>query len=259
MKDTCDWNYTHRYFIGKLGISKITMTDALNLISRQVQSRLPAYICAANLHTTVLSQRNDKLCEILNKSLFTLPDGMPLVWYAKLVGEKMVERITGPDLMIRILEISAKHCYSHYFYGDTQQTLDQMRAIISKNYPGTEIKGIYSPPFRPLTDDEIKKTVEDINRLCPTFVWVALGGSKQEKWINRIFPQIDSSILIGVGAAFRFLTGEYRHPPKVIQACCMEGLYWRFFKHPIENIKFHCCYLPPFVMLMIKGLVKRIL
>lgn len=242
-----------------MGVSIVTMAEVLNLISDQVHKRLPAYICVANVHTTVLSQHDDELCKAQNESLLTIPDGMPLVWYARLIGNRRVERVTGPDLMIKILEISGQHGYSHYFYGDTKQVLTKLRTVISHRYPGTEVKGMCSPPFRQLTENEISNTIDDINKLQPTFVWIALGGPKQEKWMAKVFPYIDSAIMVGVGAAFRFVIGEYKHPPKLIQKCGLEGVFWRTFKHPIDNGKWLCYLIPAFGTLMFKGLAQQFL
>ena len=248
-----------RYYIGKVGISIVTMDQTLKLINDQACKMSPAYICVANVDTTILSQRDANFCKIQNESLLTIPDGMPLVWYARMIGERNVERVTGPDLMMKILEISSQYGYSHYFYGDTEQTLLRMDKALQKRYPGVVIKAMRSPPFRPLSDKETNNTIAEINQLRPTFVWVALGNPKQEIWIAKVFPHIESAILIGVGAAFRFLIGEYRHPAKFVQRCGLEGLFWRGLKDPIRVTKFYCLCAPAFGALMLNGYVRRIL
>jgi len=143
--------------------------------------------------------------------------------------------------------------HSHYFYGDTGETLLGMERKIQELYPGAEILGMCSPPFRPLRDDEIHDTITEINRLKPTFVWIGLGAPKQERWMARVLPHIDSSILIGAGAAFRFLTGEYKNPPRFVQNCGLGGLFWRHSWH----IKWYCYHTPAFGILMLKGLARR--
>lgn len=243
-----------RFYIGKVGISSVTMAKTLKLIEDQACEMSPAYICIANAETTVLSQRDSDFCRIQNESLLTVPDGMPLIWYARIKGEKSVERITGHGLMKEILQMSPEYGYTHYFYGDTKETLLKMKKRIHSLYPGAEIRGMYSPPFRPLRDYEIHDTITEINRLKPTFVWVALGAPKQERWMVRVLPHIDSSILIGVGAAFRFLTGEYRDPPIFVKISGLTGLFWR----RSGRTRWYCYHIPAFGILMLKGFVRRV-
>ena len=76
------------FYIGKVAISLVTMDKALKLIEEKICEMLPGYICVANVETTVLSQRDGDFCRIQNESLLTVPDGIPLVWYAKIMGEK---------------------------------------------------------------------------------------------------------------------------------------------------------------------------
>jgi N-acetylglucosaminyldiphosphoundecaprenol N-acetyl-beta-D-mannosaminyltransferase len=154
--------------------------------------------------------------------------------------------------------MSASRGYTHYFYGDTEETLHRMRQTVAERYPRAQILGVHSPPFRPLTDSEVDATVAEINRLRPTFVWVGLGCPKQERWIGRVFPRIESSILLGVGAAFRFLIGEYRHPPRVIQFCGLEGIFWRVLRRPGYVVKWYAHHVPAFGSIFLKGFARRL-
>ena len=243
-----------RFNVGKVRISSVTMATTLRVMEEHAYKMSPAYICVANVETTVLSQRDEDFCRIQNESLLTVPDGMPLIWYARIAGEENVERVTGPGLLTRLLKVSAERGYSHYFYGDTQETLLRMERNIHELYPRAEIRGMFSPPFRPLSDDEIRDTIVEINRRKPTFVWVALGASKQERWMVRVLPHIDSSILIGVGAAFRFLVGEYKNPPRFLQLCGLTGLFWRHS----GRIRWYSYHALAFGVLLLKGIVHRV-
>lgn len=248
----------HRVQIGKIGISVVTMEQALRLLVARQREHKPAYLCAANVEATVLSQRDPEYCRIQNESFMTLADSTPLTWYARMMGESRVERVSGPDLMIEVLKISTRHDFTHYFYGDTEETLEGVRRVVEERFPGTRIVGMHSPPFRPLTDAELNATIDEINTLEPSFVWVALGCPKQERWTARVFPSIKSSIVFPVGAALRFLIGEYRHAPKTLQRCGLEGVYWRGFTHPIQSAKWYGYHVPAFGSLLVTGLAKRL-
>lgn len=252
-------SHPRRYYIGEMGISAVNMTQVLHLLEKQVRQRVPAYICAANVEAVVLAQRDADFRIIQNRSLLTLPDGMPLVWYARIAGESGVERVTGPDLLIELLKMSSRHGFTHYFYGDTQDTLVTIAQIVKDCFPGAVIKGMQSPPFRRLRDDEFHAAVEEINRLQPSFVWVALGCPKQEKWMAQAIPHIESGVLVGVGAAFKFLIGHYRHPAKIFQLAGLEGVFWRALRYPLYNVKWYSYHIPIWGLFLLKALIKRAL
>ncbi len=247
-----------RFYIGRIGISVVTLPEAVELLDRRVRRREPAYVCAANVEATVLAQRDPQFCRIQNEAFLTLPDSVPLTWCARLGGQRNVRRVSGPDLMIEVLKASAQRGYTHYFYGDTQETLQRMRHVVQTRFPGVRVLGMHSPPFRSLTDEEECHIIEEMNRLDPSFIWVALGCPKQERWVARIFPRIQSSMVIPVGAAFRFLVGEYRHAPRLLQACGLEGIYWRGFTHPIQSIRWYGHHVPAFGSLLLGGWARRL-
>jgi len=248
---------TPRYYIGKLGVSRADMQQVLELLDEQVRRRRPAYVCAANLEAAALAQRDPTFCEIENQAFLTTPDGMPLVWCAWIQGLSGVQRVTGPDLLIEVLRNSAQRSYTHYFYGDTPETLSKLESAVKDRFPGVVIKGMHSPPFRDLSEQELGATVAEINRLTPSFVWVGLGCPKQEKWMADVLPRIDASILVGVGAAFRFLAGEYRHPSRFCQMCGLEGLFWRGLRHPVMGLKWYSRHLPICAWFLLAAACKR--
>jgi N-acetylglucosaminyldiphosphoundecaprenol N-acetyl-beta-D-mannosaminyltransferase len=164
---------------------------------------------------------------------------MPLVWCAWIQGESQVERVTGPDLLIEVLGRSAERGHTHYFYGDTPETLRRLELAVKDRFPGVVLKGMHSPPFREWNGEELRAAVTEINRLQPSFVWVGLGCPKQERWMAEALPLVESAVLIGVGAAFRFLLGEYRHPPRICQLCGLEGIFWRAWRNPLTGLKWY--------------------
>lgn len=122
-------------------------------------------------------------CAIQNGGIMAIPDGGPLSTVGRKRGFKDMSRTTGPSYMGEIFEISSKKRYRHYFYGSTEQTLEKLYQKLNEQYPGIQIAGMYSPPFRPMTEEEDAAIIERINQTEPDFVWVGLGAPKQEKWM----------------------------------------------------------------------------
>ena len=191
-----------------------------------------------------MAHENPEYMKIQNEAVMALPDGSPLSSYSRENGKSNARRVTGPDLMRELLSRSGEHGFTHFFYGSTQDTLDQLRARIEERYPDAKIVGMISPPFRELTPEEDEAYVKQINDAAPDFVWVGLGAPKQEIWMAAHKGRVNS-IMIGVGAAFAFESGKTKRAPKWVQNMKLEWFYRmlqdpkRLFKrYFVTNIKY---------------------
>ena len=153
--------------------------------------------------------------------LMAIPDGGPLSTVGQKRGHKNMERTTGPSLMGEIFEISAKKGYRHYFYGSKEETLKLLENKLKKKYPGIQIVGMYSPPFRLLTEEEDKAAIDRINEAKPDFVWIGLGAPKQEKWMAAHQGKIDG-LMLGVGAGFDYYAENIKRAPMWMQKPLMK-------------------------------------
>lgn len=217
-------NYLPYTEILKTKINITTMDEAVSWIDEHLEELSGKYVCISNVHTTVTAYRDEKYREVQNGSALSLPDGKPLSivqWYR---GYENAGRVPGPDLMPEIFALSEKKGYRHYFYGSKQSTLDALKERLLEKYPKLNIVGMYSPPFRPLTEEEDQEAVERINAVKPDFVWVGLGAPKQEIWMAEHENRVHG-VMLGVGAGFDFHAGTIKRAPKWMQELCMEWLY----------------------------------
>ena len=227
-----------------VNIAAINMEWLLDYLEKNLSEIKGDYICVSNVHTTVTSYEDATYCAIQNGGLMAIPDGGPLSTVGRRRGCKNMERTTGPSLMGEIFEISAKKGYRHYFYGSKEETLELLQQKLTNNYPGIQIAGMYSPPFRTLTEEEDKVVVEKINETKPDFVWIGLGAPKQEKWMAAHLGKING-LMIGVGAGFDYYAENIKRAPEWMQKNNLEWLYRllqdpkRLFKrYLITNTKF---------------------
>lgn len=207
-----------------VNIAAINMEWLLDYIEKNLSKIKGDYICVSNVHTTVTSYEDATYCKIQNGGLMAIPDGGPLSTVGQKRGYKNMERTTGPSLMGEIFEISAKKGYRHYFYGSKEETLESLYQKLSKNYPGIQIVGMYSPPFRPMTEEEDIEIIEKINGSNPDFVWVGLGAPKQEKWMGAHQGKING-LMIGVGAGFDYYAENIKRAPMWMQKHNLEWVY----------------------------------
>lgn len=208
----------------KTNINVTSMEDTLAYIGTHIDELRGSYICVSNVHTTVMAYENAHYRTIQNSAAMALPDGAPLSRYSRAAGFRKAERVTGPDLMTELFQRSDRNGYRHFFYGSTQQTLDDMRTALQRDYPEMVIAGMYSPPFRPLTQEEDREVTAQINDARPDVVWVGLGAPKQEEWMYDHRGKLNA-VAIGVGAGFDYAAGHISRAPGIMQTLCLEWLY----------------------------------
>ena len=207
-----------------VNIAAINMEWLVDYLEKNISEIKGDYICVSNVHTTVTSYEDAAYCAIQNGGLMAIPDGGPLSTVGQKRGHKNMERTTGPSLMGEIFEISAKKGYRHYFYGSKEETLELLQKKLMEKYPEIQIAGMYSPPFRPLTEEEDKVIIERINETKPDFVWVGLGAPKQEKWMAAHQGKIDG-LMLGVGAGFDYYAENIKRAPMWMQKHNLEWVY----------------------------------
>lgn len=218
-----------------VNIAAINMEWLVEYLDKNLSDIRGDYICVSNVHTTVTSYEDESYCAVQNGGLMAIPDGGPLSTVGRRRGYKNMARTTGPSLMGEIFKISAKKGYRHYFYGSREETLELLDQKLKKNYPGINIVGMYSPPFRPLTEEEDKTVIERINEAKPDFVWIGLGAPKQEKWMAAHQGKIDG-LMLGVGAGFDYYAENIKRAPMWMQKSNLEWVY-RLMQDPKRLFK----------------------
>jgi N-acetylglucosaminyldiphosphoundecaprenol N-acetyl-beta-D-mannosaminyltransferase len=219
----------------------------LDWIDAQVAARSRGYVCVCNVHTVMASSEDPELRNALLGSSINVPDGQPLVWALAALGHPLDDRVYGPELMARSCARSAVSGQRLYLYGGRNQgALVQLALNLRQRYPGVKIVGGYSPPHRPLTDEERASVVSEINRSRADVVWVGIGVPKQEKWMARLRSELDTPVLIGVGAAFDFHAGLIPQAPAWLQDHGLEWAY-RLAREPRRLWRRYLRYNPRFV------------
>lgn len=218
-----------------VNIAAINMAWLLKYLEENLLNIKGDYICVSNVHTTVTSFENPSYCAVQNGGLIAIPDGGPLSTVGRKRGYKNMERTTGPSLMGEVFKLSKEKGYRHYFYGSKEDTLKLLCQKLTENYPGIQIVGMYSPPFRPLTVEEDSVVIENINKTKPDFVWVGLGAPKQEKWMATHQSKIDG-LMLGVGAGFDYYAENIKRAPKWMRKSNLEWVY-RLMQDPKRLFK----------------------
>ncbi|MDX1415562.1 MAG: WecB/TagA/CpsF family glycosyltransferase [Candidatus Promineifilaceae bacterium] len=230
-----------------VGISAINPSFALQQIDEWIENRDRQYVAICTVNTIMECQKNDRMREAINSAGLATPDGMPLVWLADMDSSQPVERVYGPDLMLAACERSVKLGYKHYLYGGADDVPNLLAAELRNRFPGIQIVGAYSPPFRALTPDEEKEEIDRINEANPDIVWIGLGTPKQDLWMAKHRPELHAPVLIAVGAAFDFHTRRIPQAPSWMQRWGLEWLF-RFVQEPRRLWYRYLVYNPLFIL-----------
>ncbi len=208
-----------------VGISVLNLHTALAAVAAAVAQRRKGYICITGVHGVMEAQDNDAFRKMLNQAFLCTPDGMPMVWVGRWRGHQEMRRVYGPDFMLEVCRWSQPSGCRHFFYGGAPGVAEELRVRLTARFPGLQVVGCYTPPFRPLTPDEKVTLQQQIHAAQPDVMWVGLSTPKQERFMAEYLPQLEVTLMIGVGAAFDFHAGRVKQAPRWVQRSGLEWFY----------------------------------
>ena len=238
-------------------ISIVNYEIALSVIEKQIEKKKSHYVCAAAVHLVMEVYYNPKLQIVVNKSLLTVPDGMPLVWLAKLSGEKHASRVYGPDLMLKTCQLAEEKGYKVFLLGGAENQGKSLKKNLLQKYPKLKVAGVQETPIRPIPSKENEIILNKIRRSEPQIIFVGLGCPLQEKWMSDNYQRIRQGVLIGVGAAFDFISGKVKQAPVFMQNLGLEWLF-RLYQEPLRLWKRYLILNSAFVFHIAKKKLQRL-
>ena len=216
---------------GVVGVCATTKREFVKEVFSMPTFPVSATVDLVGVPAIISAKENPKIAEIYNRSTMAAIDGMPIVKLGRRKGF-VCERCAAPDIMGQVFSESVRQGKTHYFYGGkNSMVLQKLRENLEKDYPGIQIVGMFSPPFRPLTAKEDEKICKEINNLRPDFLWVGIGAPKQEMWMWEHRDKIQHTVMFGVGAGFDFFAGTLDKAPVWMEKASLEWLF-RLSKEP---------------------------
>jgi N-acetylglucosaminyldiphosphoundecaprenol N-acetyl-beta-D-mannosaminyltransferase len=206
-----------------VGIHAVDMDSAVRHIEGAVDRGEKGYVCVTGVHGVMEAQDDPGLRTTLNHSFLTVPDGMPMVWVGRLRRHRGMRRVYGPDLMLELCSSSVARGTTHFFFGGKPGTAKALQHNLETRFPGLQVVGTYTPPFRPMKEDEERQLADLVTRTRPDYFWVGLSTPKQECFMAAHLPRLDTTIMLGVGAAFDVHTGGIKDAPNWVKHA---GLQW---------------------------------
>jgi N-acetylglucosaminyldiphosphoundecaprenol N-acetyl-beta-D-mannosaminyltransferase len=221
-----------RFSVLGVNVDAVQIQEVIIRMREWIESRATArYIAVTGMHGVMEARHDSRFKRVLAEAALVVPDGMPLVWIGKLRGYALQRRVYGPELMLEFCAETANTGWRHFFYGGNAGVAEQLVESLTKSCPGIQIAGTYCPPFRPLTVDEDAQIVNAIRLAAPDVLWVGLSTPKQEMWMHEHRDRLGVPVMVGVGAAFDFLSARKRQAPKWMRERGLEWLF-RVLKEP---------------------------
>ncbi len=215
-----------------LKLDRVGIDEATEAIGRMIAERTPRYVITANLHFAMLASQDERVQNISDDSAMVVADGAPLVWRSRIgAAGRLPERVAGSELIYRIAERAAQRGWRIYFLGGEPGVGQQCADALTKQYPGLQVAGVQSPPFRPLSESEQQSLNQSIVDAQADILLVAFGQPKGESWIHANYKSLGVPVSIQLGASFDFVAGKVKRAPKVWQRLGLEWAY-RMFHDP---------------------------
>ena len=236
-------------------VSAINMSRAVDMANQWIAMGSYGYVCVTGVHGVMETQKDPELREILNHAVMNAPDGMPMSWVGRLQGFDQMDRVFGPDFMSAMCQISPEQSYRHFLYGGQPGVAQTLKETLERNFPGLQIVGTYTPPFRALNAEEETELLSQVHASSPHILWVGLSTPKQERFMAHYVDRLQVPLLVGVGAAFDYHTGRIQDCSPWIKRAGLQWLH-RLLQDPRRLWRRYLSNNPAFVWKITLQLLK---
>lgn len=212
-------------------VDVISLEEASGYTESLLRIKQGAYVCVSNVHMCMETFDSPLFDNVVKSASLVIPDGRPLVWAQHLLGCDDATQVRGYDLLKFLCAKSAMSGLKIGLYGGASDVvLKSIAESLASEFPGLCITYMFSPPFRPLTSEEDDEVVSQIINSSVDLLFVGIGCPKQELWMYHHKEKLNC-VMLGVGAAFDFISGLKKQAPEWMQVCGLEWLF-RLFCEP---------------------------
>jgi len=204
-----------------VNVSPLTYEGIVNEIKGRMSRKEQSTIIAVNPEKVITANRDPQVKTLINESTFQIPDGVGILLASKLKGGKITSRVTGVDMMGRMLDFAASGGHPVYFYGAKEDVVTKAISEIQKDRPKLKVAG-YTNGY----EKDETALVERIHQSGAQILFVALGSPKQELWIKRNLMNLPNVLVFqGVGGSFDVFSGMVKRAPAFFRKFGLEWLY----------------------------------
>ncbi|MED4970384.1 WecB/TagA/CpsF family glycosyltransferase [Parageobacillus toebii] len=201
-------------------VSTLNYDEILADIEKRMAAGEKSTIVAVNPEKLIAANKDENVKQLINSATYQIPDGIGVVLASKLKGGRITSRVTGIDMMERLIELSAKKGYRVFLYGAKEEVVKKAKENLEAKYPGLQIVG-YSNGYV----NDYDSLVQKINESNADILFVALGSPRQELWIKTYMNDLNVKVMQGVGGSFDVFAGHVKRAPKLFRNLGLEWFY----------------------------------
>lgn len=210
-------------------VHPVTMVQTLTLVERFIAYPTLKQIATVNPEFVMTAQKDAPFLAVLQQASLCIPDGIGLLWAARILGHRLPERVAGSELVYHLAGLSAEKGWRLFLLGAAPGVAEQAAAVLQKHNPALIIAGTYAGSPDPAENEAI---VKQINNSQADLLFVAYGAPRQDKWIARNREALTTvRVAIGVGGSLDFIIGRSVRAPKWLQRLGLEWFY-RLLREP---------------------------
>lgn len=212
-------------------ISKMSMDQTVAYLTNVIEQRQPHQVITANPIMVMAAQDDPAYLSMMQRAELIVPDGTGVVWAAKYVGEPVVERVPGYDLIHELMKVGESKGWKVYLLGASNEVIQAAAEKLRTTYPGIKLVGVRDGYFK---DEQDAEVIQDIVDAAPDILLVGRSAANQEPWIGKYKQQIGVPVMMGVGGSFDVLSGKLKRAPVLFQKLRLEWFYrlmqepWRY-------------------------------
>lgn len=238
---------------------RLTEAQVVDHVIRAAQAGQGGWVVTPNIDICRNVLRDPAHRGLVTSASLRVPDGVPLLWAARLRGDPLVERVAGASLIFTLTEAAAQQGRSIYLLGGKPGVPDRAGERLRDKYPGLIVAGTYSPPFGFETAADGVETVRRrLEAAAPDIVYVGLGFPKQERLIAELVPSFPATWFVACGAAIPIAAGVTRRAPRWMQHSGLEWMF-RLFREPRRLFRRYMIQDLPFAAgLLVSSLAERV-
>lgn len=214
-----------------VAIHRVTLAQSIDLIDRFIDSHRPHQIVTVNSDFLRLAGADPDFRAVLNSAALAVPDGMPLVWASRLMGNRLPERVAGVDLVREAAALAAAKGHRVFFLGAGPGVAAAAAAELERDNPGLQIAGVYAPPMAAPSPADDARMVDIVRAAAPDMLFVALGAPRQDVWIHQHLAELNVPVCMGVGGSFDFIADRVARAPALMQRTGAEWVH-RLLQEP---------------------------
>jgi len=238
-------------------IDNLGFDEAVDSIIGLAVARKRATVVTPNVDHVMRWRRDPEFRRCYEEADLVLADGMPLLWASRVLGDRIIEKVSGSDLLPRLCEAAAERGLSVYFLGGLPGAAERCAERLVARFPRLRVAGVGCPPRGFEHDPEANAgVIRAIVEAGPDLLFVGLGTPKQELWIRRHREEIAVPVTLGVGAAIDFAAGMVKRAPRWMQRLGLEWCY-RLVKEPRRLWRRYILQDSPFLWHVLVHSVRR--